>query len=166
MPVACGLFPFQRFTQKVFLIGIHLPCTIRLRTLHGPMITIAANRRMPALRRRVGNFSTGDGQIQVITLKDAQGPSRFDFDAPVETSWLRLKINSVYGLRRAVEAGLGIASLPDYIVGKDSNLVQIDLGSDMPRFDTYLVYAEELRDSKRVAVFRDHAVLMARQWSF
>lgn len=77
-----------------------------------------------------------------------------------------LKINSVYGLRRAVEAGLGIASLPDYIVGKDSNLVQIDLGSDMPRFDTYLVYAEELRDSKRVAVFRDHAVLMARQWSF
>jgi DNA-binding transcriptional LysR family regulator len=77
-----------------------------------------------------------------------------------------LKINSVYGLLRAVEAGLGIASLPDYIVGKDSNLVQIDLGSDMPRFDTYLVYAEELRDSKRVAVFRDHAVLMARQWSF
>jgi hypothetical protein len=36
----------------------------------------------------------------------------------------------------------------------------------MPQFDTYLVYAEELRDSKRVAVFRDHAVLMARQWSF
>ena len=77
-----------------------------------------------------------------------------------------LKINSVYGQRRAVEAGLGIASLPDYIVGKDSGLVQIELGADMPRFDTYLVYAEELRDSKRVAVFRDHAVLMARQWSF
>lgn len=77
-----------------------------------------------------------------------------------------LKINSVYGQRRAVEAGLGIASLPDYIVGNDSNLVQIELGADMPRFDTYLVYAEELRDSKRVAVFRDHAVLMARQWSF
>jgi DNA-binding transcriptional LysR family regulator len=77
-----------------------------------------------------------------------------------------LKINSVYGQRRAVEAGLGIASLPDYIVGKDSGLVQIDLGAEMPRFDTYLVYAEELKDSKRVAVFRDHAVLMARQWSF
>ncbi len=77
-----------------------------------------------------------------------------------------LKINSVYGQRRAVEAGLGIASLPDYIVGKDSGLVQIELGADMPQFDTYLVYAEELRESKRVAVFRDHAVLMARQWSF
>jgi DNA-binding transcriptional LysR family regulator len=77
-----------------------------------------------------------------------------------------LKINSVYGQRRAVEAGLGIASLPDYIVGKDSGLVQIEVGAEMPRFDTYLVYAEELRDSKRVAVFRDHAVLMAREWSF
>jgi DNA-binding transcriptional LysR family regulator len=77
-----------------------------------------------------------------------------------------LKINSVYGQRRAVEAGVGIASLPDYIIGKDSNLVQIELCADMPQFDTYLVYAEELRESKRVAVFRDHAVLMARQWSY
>lgn len=40
--------------------------------------------------------STGDGQVQVITLKDVRGASRFDFDAPVETSWLRLKIKSIY----------------------------------------------------------------------
>jgi DNA-binding transcriptional LysR family regulator len=77
-----------------------------------------------------------------------------------------LRINSVYGQRRAVEAGLGIASLPDYIVGKDSGLIQIELAANMPQFDTYLVYAEELRESKRVAVFRDHAVMMARHWQF
>jgi hypothetical protein len=40
--------------------------------------------------------STGDGQVQVITLKDVRGSSRFDFDAPIETSWLRLTIESVY----------------------------------------------------------------------
>ena len=40
--------------------------------------------------------STGDGHIEVITLKDVRGSSRFDFDAPVETSWLQLKIESVY----------------------------------------------------------------------
>ena len=117
------------------------------------------------------------------TIEDLDNHIIVSFGAPpgylTDVNWLEtsgrtdgsarrpaLKINNVYGLRRAVEAGLGIASLPDYIVGKDSNLVQIDLGDDMPRFDTYLVYAEELRDSKRVAVFRDHAVLMARQWSF
>ena len=30
--------------------------------------------------------TTGDGQVQVITLKDVRGASRFDFDAPVERS--------------------------------------------------------------------------------
>jgi hypothetical protein len=47
---------------------------------------------------RVGQLQaeTGDGQVQDITLKDVRGASRFDFDAPVETSWLRLTIKSVY----------------------------------------------------------------------
>jgi DNA-binding transcriptional LysR family regulator len=77
-----------------------------------------------------------------------------------------LKVNNAYGLRRAVEAGLGIASLPDYIVGKDSPLVQIQLPAETPEFDTYFVYPEELRDSKRVGVFRDFLVSKAKEWSF
>jgi DNA-binding transcriptional LysR family regulator len=77
-----------------------------------------------------------------------------------------LKVNNAYGLRRAVEAGLGIASLPDYIVGKDSPLVQIALPAETPEFDTYFVYPEELRDSKRVGVFRDFLVAKAKEWSF
>lgn len=77
-----------------------------------------------------------------------------------------LRINSAYGLRRAAEAGLGLASLPDYIVGRDSPLVQIDLMADAPEFDTYFVYPEELKESKRVAVFRDFVVSKAKEWSF
>jgi DNA-binding transcriptional LysR family regulator len=77
-----------------------------------------------------------------------------------------LKVNNAYGLRRAVEAGLGIASLPDYIVGNDSPLVQIQLPAETPEFDTYFVYPEELRDSKRVGVFRDFLVSKAKEWSF
>jgi DNA-binding transcriptional LysR family regulator len=78
-----------------------------------------------------------------------------------------LRVNSAYGLRRAVEAGVGIASLPDYIVGKDSSLMQINLaGENPPQFDTYFVYPEELKDSKRVVVFRDFIVSKAKEWSF
>jgi len=77
-----------------------------------------------------------------------------------------LRINNVYGLRRAVESGIGIASLPDYIVGGDSNLIRIDLPADTPEFDTYFVYPEELRQSKRVAVFRDFIVARAKEWKF
>jgi DNA-binding transcriptional LysR family regulator len=78
-----------------------------------------------------------------------------------------LRVNSAYGLRRAVEAGVGIASLPDYIVGKDSSLMQINFaGENPPQFDTYFVYPEELKDSKRVVVFRDFIVSKAKEWSF
>ena len=77
-----------------------------------------------------------------------------------------LTINNVYGLRRAAQMGIGITTIPDYIVGTNTNLVMIPLDRDPPAFDTYLAYAEEMRASKRVAVFRDFVVSKARQWSF
>ncbi len=78
-----------------------------------------------------------------------------------------LTVNNVYGLTRATETGIGIAALPDYIIGPDTRLVQIDLPDvKMPTFDTYLVYPEELRNSKRVKVFRDFIVAQAREWEF
>ena len=78
----------------------------------------------------------------------------------------RFTINNVIGLRRVVEAGLGIASLPDYIVAPDSKLIRVELPVESPVFDTYLVYPEELRASKRVAVFREFIISRAKQWSF
>ena len=69
-------------------------------------------------------------------------------------------------MRRAVQTGMGIASLADYIVAADANLVQIDLPTETPEFDTYFVYPEELKDTKRVTVFRDFIVAKAREWSF
>jgi DNA-binding transcriptional LysR family regulator len=77
-----------------------------------------------------------------------------------------LRVNSAYGLRRAVQAGAGIAILSDYLVAPDMNLVQIELDVETPEFDTYFVYPEELKDTKRVTVFRDFLVSKAREWSF
>jgi len=75
-------------------------------------------------------------------------------------------INSIYGLRRAVESGLGIGVLPDYIVGEESPLIRVSFGAEAPGIDTYFVYPEEMRNSKRIAVFRDFVVSKARQWKF
>jgi DNA-binding transcriptional LysR family regulator len=77
-----------------------------------------------------------------------------------------LRVNSAYGLRRAVQAGAGIAILSDYLVAPDMNLVQIELEAETPEFDTYFVYPEELKDTKRVTVFRDFLVSKAKEWSF
>lgn len=66
-----------------------------------------------------------------------------------------LQINNVYGMLRAVESGLGIASLPDYIGAQRATLRRVLPELEGPSFTAYFVYPEELRASKRVAVFRD-----------
>lgn len=66
-----------------------------------------------------------------------------------------LRVNNVYGMLRAVESGLGLASLPDYLATGSSSLVRVLPELDGPSFTGYFVYPEELRNSKRVAVFRD-----------
>ena len=77
-----------------------------------------------------------------------------------------LKVNSAYALRKAVQAGVGIGSLADYIVTREMGLVQIDLPAETPTFDTYFVYPEEMKDTKRIVVFRDFIVSKAKEWSF
>ncbi|MEE8279348.1 MAG: LysR family transcriptional regulator [Alphaproteobacteria bacterium] len=67
-----------------------------------------------------------------------------------------LKVNNIYGIYRAVRSGVGIAALPDYTVRQVSNLVRILPELEGPSYAAYFVYPEELRHSKRIAVFRDY----------
>ncbi|MGB0697372.1 MAG: LysR family transcriptional regulator [Rhodospirillaceae bacterium] len=70
-----------------------------------------------------------------------------------------LVLNNIYGIFRAVQAGVGIAALPDYFSGESNNLVKILPGRKGPdEANMYFVYAEELRHSKRVAMFRDFMI--------
>ncbi len=66
-----------------------------------------------------------------------------------------LLINNVYGMLRATERGLGVASLPDYLCSSSRRLVRVLPQLEGPTFDAYFVYPEEMRASKRVSVFRD-----------
>ncbi|MEC9346801.1 MAG: LysR family transcriptional regulator [Pseudomonadota bacterium] len=69
-----------------------------------------------------------------------------------------LKVNNIYGLLLAVESGLGIGALPSYIVQSQSQPVRVLDDVAGPEFDTYFVYPEELRNSKRITVFRDFLI--------
>ncbi len=77
-----------------------------------------------------------------------------------------LTINNISALRRAVENGVGIAVLPDYLALSDMGLVRILPQADMPETDCYLVFAEELKDVARVRVFRDFLVANAQRWEY
>jgi DNA-binding transcriptional LysR family regulator len=75
-----------------------------------------------------------------------------DPDRPREPA---LRVNSVYGIFRAVESGMGIAALPYYMSDESGKLVEILEDLEGPSIEAYLVYPEELRHSKRIAVVRD-----------
>ena len=66
-----------------------------------------------------------------------------------------LELNSLRGMLVAAKAGLGIAAVPDYMHAETEGLVQVLTDLKAPKVDVYFVYPEELRNSKRVAVFRD-----------
>lgn len=75
-------------------------------------------------------------------------------------------VNNIYALMLAVESGLGIAALPDYVARGNTKLTQVLPESAGPTFDTYFVYPEELRDTKRIAVFRDFMLRKVAEWGF
>jgi len=77
-----------------------------------------------------------------------------------------LTVNNITALKRAVERGIGIAVLPDYLVEPESSLVQVLNSNDMPSLDSYLVYPEEMKSVARVQVFRDFLVSKAQRWTF
>jgi len=71
-----------------------------------------------------------------------------------------LEVNSLAAMREAVLSGMGVAALMDYMVAETDGLVKLLPELKSPKVDVYFVYPEELRNSKRVAVFRDF--LLAR----
>lgn len=76
------------------------------------------------------------------------------------------RVNNVYAIYRAVESGVGIAALPDYMVHGNPDIVRVLPDVNGPEIEAYFVYAEELRNSKRIAVFRDFLVRKVAESTF
>ena len=75
-----------------------------------------------------------------------------------------IEVNTIYGVMKAVEAGMGIAALPDYVARENTKLVRVLPDLDGPDFEVFFVYPSELRGSRRIAAFRDFLIEQARRW--
>ena len=69
-----------------------------------------------------------------------------------------MEVNSLQAMLVCIRAGIGIGAVPDYLVQDQQGLVAILPELKRPTIDMYFVYPEELRNSKRVSVFRDFLV--------
>lgn len=76
------------------------------------------------------------------------------------------EVNSVLGLRRAVERGVGIGTLPDYLTDDASSLVQLFTDRETPKLEAYFTYAQEMRSVARIQVFRDFLISKAQRWNY
>ena len=66
----------------------------------------------------------------------------------------------------AVEAGIGIAGLPDFLARESRSLVRILPELEGPGYDAFFVYPEELRASQRIGVFRDFLISKVAETRF
>ncbi len=66
-----------------------------------------------------------------------------------------MKVNSVMGLLLAVESGVGLAALPDYLVSQSQNVIKVLSKSEGPITEAHFVYPQSLKNVARVQVFRN-----------
>ena len=77
-----------------------------------------------------------------------------------------MKVNSVYGLLLAVQSGVGLAALPDYITVNQPNLVKILPEVEGPLTEAHFVYPASLKNVARITAFRNFIFSKVSQWKF
>ena len=66
-----------------------------------------------------------------------------------------LTINNYFGVLQAIHNNLGVGVLPDYVTEDFPDLVRVLPELESGEVPVFLAYPEELRQSKRIAAFRD-----------
>ena len=77
-----------------------------------------------------------------------------------------MKVNSIYGLLLAVQSGVGLAALPDYITISVPNIVKVLPQIEGPKTEAYFVYTQSLRNTARVIAFRNFLYSKISKWEF
>ena len=77
-----------------------------------------------------------------------------------------MKVNSVYGLLLAVQTGVGLAALPDYLTVKQPNIVKVLPKIEGPITEAHFVYPQSLKNVARVVAFRNFLYSKIKKWEF
>ena len=77
-----------------------------------------------------------------------------------------MKVNSIYGLLLAVQSGVGLASLPDYITVNVPNIIKVLPQTEGPKSDAHFVYPQSLKNVARIIVFRNFLYSKIKKWEF
>ena len=77
-----------------------------------------------------------------------------------------MKVNSVYGLLLAVQSGVGLAALPDYITSAVPNIIRVLPKIEGPKTEAHFVYPQSLKNTARLIAFRNFLYSKIKKWDF
>ena len=77
-----------------------------------------------------------------------------------------MKVNSVYGLLLAVQSGVGLAALPDYITVSVPNIIRVLPKVEGPKTEAHFVYPQSLKNVARIIAFRNFLYSKVKKWEF
>ena len=77
-----------------------------------------------------------------------------------------MKVNSVYGLLLAVQSGVGLAALPDYIALNVPNIIKVLPDTEGPLTETHFVYPQSLKNVAKIKAFRNFLFSKVSEWKF
>jgi DNA-binding transcriptional LysR family regulator len=140
--------------RRMFTISYHLYASPAYIKAHGQPQTLDDLEKHRLLSLSVAGSTYLDNlNAHLLMERGAKNPRASAFT-----------VNNIPALYRAVIDGLGIATLPDYLVGPETPLVVLLPQIVTPELEVFFVYAEEMKNVARVQVFRDYLVDIARRW--
>ena len=77
-----------------------------------------------------------------------------------------MKVNSVYGLLLAVQSGVCLAALPDYIAHNISGITKVLPNEPGKPTETHFVYPSSLKNNARLMAFRNFLFSKVNEWKF
>ena len=141
--------------RRLFTISYHLYASQDYVKAHGTPQTLddLDNHRLLSLSFAGATFLADNLNAHLSMERGAKNPRSSAFS-----------VNNIPALYRAVVDGIGIATLPDYLVDHDSQLVVLMPQTVTPELEVFFVYAEEMKNVARVQVFREYLIEAARRW--
>ena len=128
--------------KKLMTIRMRLYASPEYLAQHGAPETMAdmSKHRLICQNPRAAQVSAGMMLVQQLLTHDIQST---------------LTVNNYFGVLQSVVSGLGVGVLPDYIIEDFPNIERVLPEVESVEVPVFLAYPEELRQSKRIAAFRD-----------
>ncbi|OSQ50760.1 LysR family transcriptional regulator [Marivita geojedonensis] len=128
--------------KRLMSIRMRLYASPEYLATHGEPQTIEdiAQHRLICQNPRAAQVSAGMMLVQQLLTYDIRST---------------LTVNNYFGVLQSVLSGLGIGVLPDYIIEDFPSVRRVLPDVESVEVPVFLAYPEELRQSKRIAAFRD-----------